>query len=75
MSDKIKVEVMVEGRARWACEVEMTRDEYTAWCERIDNARGYKETEAAEELLDLGKVDIGRDIDIDSMRVEDFIEV
>ena len=74
MSDKIKVEVMVEGRVRWACDVEMTREEYEAWCDRIDNARGYEEGQAAEELLDLGGVDVYRDMDVDSMRVEDFIE-
>ncbi len=76
MSDKIKVEVMVEGCARWTCEVEMTRDEYISWCDRIDSARGHKQTEAAEELIDLGKV-AGRDIGIDIawMRVEDFIAV
>ena len=75
MSDKVKVKVMVEGRCCWAAEVEMTTVEYAEWCERIDNARGMGKTDAAEELLDLAKVDIARDMDITEMRVEDFIEV
>ena len=74
MNDKVKVEVMVEGRCRWTAEVEMTAVEYAEWCERIAFARGMEETDAAEELLDLANVDIARDMDITEMRVEDFIE-
>lgn len=75
MSDTIKVDVMVEGRVRWTAEVEMTTAEYENWCERIDSARGMKQTETAEELLEIARVDIARDMDITEMRVEDFVEV
>lgn len=70
---KLKVEVSIETRGRWHGMVELTQAEYDKWCERIDSARGYEEERVAEELLDLAGGDLLRDLNIDELRVDDFI--
>lgn len=69
---KYVVDVMIEGRARYYASVEMTREQYEEWCERVDDAHGFEAEQVAEELLDKTGVDVMRDIDVSSLRVEDF---
>ena len=70
---KLKVEMSIETRGRWLGTVELTQIEYEKWCERIDSARGYEEERVAEELLELAGGDLFRDMNIDEIRVDDFI--
>lgn len=73
--DLIAVELSVEGRIRWQGTVTLTPAEYTEWCERIDSARGCEQERVSEELMDLARIDVMRDMDIESMRVDDFCEL
>jgi hypothetical protein len=76
MSDKIKVNVSIEGKYRVQGTVEMTREQYDALGKRLDDGpRGYEREQLAEEIAMAAGFDIGSDGDIDHLEVEDFIEI
>ncbi len=64
MSDKITVRVSFTTRASWTKDVEMTRDEYARYCERLDGAMG-------RDLRNLQE-DIGEELDFDFTEAPEF---
>lgn len=75
MSDKIKVQISFTAQIETGATIEMTREEYNEWCERIDNARGYEQQRVAEDLMSKADVDFFPHGDISRVEVEDFCEV
>lgn len=74
MTKKINVNVNITGRFSIVGEAEMTREQYEAYCERIDAAsRPYEREKMAEELADFFRLDFING-DIDDLEVDDFIE-
>ena len=75
MSDKIKVNVSIEGRWRAGGTVELTREQYEALGARLDaRPRGYERERLAEEIMDACQIEL-RDGDVEDFEIEDFIEV
>lgn len=73
MNTKYKVNVSIEGRCRFGGTVEMTKEQYELWCERIDSVMPPSEREElAWELIESCGLDT-RNPDIDDLEVEDFI--
>lgn len=78
MSEKVKVNVSIEGTYRVQRMVEMTREQYQALGKRLDDGpRGFERERLAEDIAEVCGFQIGtyRDGDIMDLDVEDFIEV
>lgn len=75
MSNKIKVQVSIEGRWRAGGVVEMTREQYEMLGARLDTRpRGYERERLSWEIMDACRIEL-RDGDVDDLEIEDFIEV
>jgi hypothetical protein len=74
MSDKIRVQVEIKETVRYGAYIEITREEYDEWCERIDNARGFKREDLASEMMDFANID-HRHGDYSDSEIEEFCEI
>lgn len=74
MTKKIKVSVSITGRFSIWGEAEMTREQYEAYCERIDQPSYRSDRERiADELVEFFRLDFING-NIDDLEVDDFIE-
>lgn len=71
MSDTVKVRVSVTATIECGGEVEMSRQRYEEFCERIDSASGFEGERIADELFEVADLD-WRFGDLSNQEVQEF---
>lgn len=68
----MKVKIEIRARVRYSGEIELSQADYDAWCEKIDNARGFRRDDVAQELMDEAGIRIGEPEDEDDFEIDTF---